>query len=57
MAKAWLVPGQTDREVVGGRQRGQVEVDRGVAGAFLVVGVGLELGVVGRGDHQRAGAG
>ena len=44
--------GQADREPVGRRERGDVELDRGVAGLGRVVGVRLELGVVGRRDRR-----
>ena len=47
--------GQPDREPVRRRERLQVELDRRVPGAVGRVGVGLELGVVGRGRDERAG--
>ena len=47
--------GQADRQLVRGRQRLEVELHRGVAGPGRRVGVGLELGVVGRRGDDRAG--
>ena len=47
--------GQPDRQAIGRRQRLEVELDRGVARPGRGVRVGLELGVVGRGRHDRAG--
>ena len=47
--------GQPDRQLVGRRERLEVELDRGVPGAAGRVGVGLELGVVGRRRDERAG--
>ena len=47
--------GQADREAIGRRQRLDVELDGGVARAGRRVGVGLELGVVGRGRDDGPG--
>ena len=47
---------QADPEVVRRRERLEVELDRRVADLRRRVGVDLELGVVGRRGHQRAGA-
>ena len=46
---------QPDRQPVGRRQRLEVELDRRVAGPGRRVRVGLQLGVVGRRRHERAG--
>ena len=47
--------GQADGQPVGRRQRVEVELDRGVARPRRRVGVGLELGVVGRRRDDRPG--
>ena len=47
--------GQADPEVIGRRERLEVELDGGVPHVGGRVGVDLQLGVVGGGGHQRAG--
>ncbi len=46
--------GQADDQPVGRGERLHVELDRGVLHAGRAVGVGFQLGVVGRGDRRRA---
>ena len=55
IANAWLPPGRPIVSRYVGLQRLEVELDRGVAGARRRVGVGLELGVVGRRGDERPG--